>query len=216
MEHLSHAESSNFTGMENAQAMASVRLFRTASKVRDAGEKERRTGLLRVWEEIRDEGKSARIPLSAVFDLCEMYTAVQETLAGQHNGDSDQGVRSSSWDRYVAEGFLRTPAKRRRRGGSGGAPLQESDGITFRHKREHLKRQELTDLWDIWGTWEKVLDVLRGLIQAASHLSSAVRAPSHNGPELDNLDLLARDVVTSCRIGPITYPSYSWGNTNLL
>ncbi|CAN0045642.1 unnamed protein product [Pylaiella littoralis] len=46
-----------------------------------------------------------------------------------------------------------------------------------------LKRQELTDLLDIWGTWEKVLDVLRGLIQAGSHLSFAVRAPSYNGLE---------------------------------
>lgn len=63
-----------------------------------------------------------------------------------------------------------------------------------------MKRQELADLLDIWGTWEKVLEVLRGLIQATSHLSFAVRAPSHNEPELDNLDLLARDVVrtSSC------------------
>lgn len=31
----------------------------------------------------------------------------------------------------------------------------------------------------------------------ASHLSFAVRAPSHNDKELENLDLLARDVVSS-------------------
>ncbi|CAN0435759.1 unnamed protein product, partial [Pylaiella littoralis] len=61
--------------------------------------------------------------------------------------------------------------------------------------RRCMKRQELTDLLDIWGTWEKVLDVLRGLIQAGSHLSFAVRAPSYNGLELENLDLLARNVV---------------------
>ncbi|CAN0450034.1 unnamed protein product, partial [Pylaiella littoralis] len=76
--------------------------------------------------------------------------------------------------------------------------LQSIMFLVFRpvlEDRRCMKRQELTDLLDIWGTWEKVLDVLRGLIQARSHLSFAVRAPSYNGLELENLDLLARDVV---------------------
>ncbi|CAN0435737.1 unnamed protein product [Pylaiella littoralis] len=43
-------------------------------------------------------------------------------MAGRHRGEWAQGVRSSSWDRYVAEGFVRTPTKRRRRRDRGGAP----------------------------------------------------------------------------------------------
>ncbi|CAB1104442.1 unnamed protein product [Ectocarpus sp. CCAP 1310/34] len=59
-----------------------------------------------------------------------------------------------------------------------------------------MKRQDIAELKDIWGTDEKVLEVLQKLIQVASHLSCAVRAPSHNDLELAQLDLLARDVVS--------------------
>lgn len=59
-----------------------------------------------------------------------------------------------------------------------------------------MKRQDIAELRDAWGTDEKVLEVLRKLIEVASHLSYAVRAPSHNDVELAQLDLLARDVVS--------------------
>ncbi|CAM9584838.1 unnamed protein product, partial [Hapterophycus canaliculatus] len=61
--------------------------------------------------------------------------------------------------------------------------------------KKNMKKAEIKELKAIWGTEEKVLDVLQKLIQVASHLSFAVRAPSHNDEELKNLDLLARDVV---------------------
>ncbi|CAN0353701.1 unnamed protein product, partial [Scytosiphon promiscuus] len=61
--------------------------------------------------------------------------------------------------------------------------------------KKNMKKAELKELKAIWGTEEKVLDVLQKLVQVSSHLSFAVRAPSHNDDELKNLDLLARDVV---------------------
>ncbi|CAM9973990.1 unnamed protein product, partial [Hapterophycus canaliculatus] len=68
--------------------------------------------------------------------------------------------------------------------------LQDSRAMNI-----NLKRRDIKDLKAVWGTDEKVLQVLRELIQVASHLSFAVRAPSLNDAELSNLDLLARDVV---------------------
>ncbi|CAM9224271.1 unnamed protein product, partial [Hapterophycus canaliculatus] len=61
--------------------------------------------------------------------------------------------------------------------------------------KKNMKRAEIKELKAIWGSDEKVLEVLQKLIQVSSHLSFAVRAPSHNDKELKNLDLLARDVV---------------------
>lgn len=106
---------------ERMQAMASISFFRNVTEVRDVGDEEKRRGLLRVWEETPAEGKLNRIPVSAILDLCEIYT-VEEVQAGQHTGDWDQGLRSSSWGAYVGEGFVRAPAKRRRRGGRGVGP----------------------------------------------------------------------------------------------
>ncbi|CAM9995492.1 unnamed protein product, partial [Hapterophycus canaliculatus] len=60
-------------------------------------------------------------------------------------------------------------------------------------KVHNCHKAEIKELKAIWGTEEKVLDVLQKLIQVASHLSFAVRAPSYNDEELKNLDLLARD-----------------------
>lgn len=64
-------------------------------------------------------------------------------------------------------------------------------------QKKNMKRQDINDLREIWGTDGKVLEVLQQLVQVASHLSFAVRAPSHNDLELSQLDLLARDVVSS-------------------
>lgn len=64
-------------------------------------------------------------------------------------------------------------------------------------QKKNMKRQDINDLREIWGTDGKVLEVLQQLVQVASHLSYAVRAPSHNDRELSQLDLLARDVVSS-------------------
>ncbi|CBN75890.1 hypothetical protein Esi_0186_0058 [Ectocarpus siliculosus] len=61
--------------------------------------------------------------------------------------------------------------------------------------KKNMKRQDVNDLREMWGTDGKVLEVLQQLVQVASHLSYAVRAPSHNDRELSQLDLLARDVV---------------------
>ncbi|CAN0092719.1 unnamed protein product, partial [Ectocarpus fasciculatus] len=64
-----------------------------------------------------------------------------------------------------------------------------------RAMKKNMKRHDINDLREIWGTDGKVLEVLQQLVQVASHLSFAVRAPSHNDIELSQLDLLARDVV---------------------
>ncbi|CAN0333794.1 unnamed protein product, partial [Scytosiphon promiscuus] len=59
----------------------------------------------------------------------------------------------------------------------------------------HMKKGAIKGLKAIWGTHQSVLEALQGVIKVSSHLSFAVRAPSHNDDELKNLDLLARDVV---------------------
>ncbi|CAN0288031.1 unnamed protein product, partial [Scytosiphon promiscuus] len=61
--------------------------------------------------------------------------------------------------------------------------------------KKHMKKGAIKGLKSIWGTHQRVLEVLQGIIKVSSHLSFAVRAPSHNDNELKNLDLLARDVV---------------------
>lgn len=68
-----------------------------------------------------------------------------------------------------------------------------------------MKTHEITDLKASWGTDEEVLEVLRKLIQMASHLSFAVRAPSFTDLELRQLDLLARDAVRSGPLCPFCY-----------
>lgn len=78
---------------EGGQVMVGIRLFRAAVEVRDVGAEERRTGLLRLWQETPSKGGTARIPPTAILDLCEIYT-VGETLAGQHRGGWGHGVRS--------------------------------------------------------------------------------------------------------------------------
>ena len=70
-------------------------------------------------------------------------------------------------------------------------------GVIVFSQRMDMKRRELKELTDAWGTGEAVLENLQKLLQVASHLSRAVRAPSFTDSELDHLDLLARDVV--CR-----------------
>ncbi|CAM9764312.1 unnamed protein product, partial [Ectocarpus sp. 4 AP-2014] len=65
----------------------------------------------------------------------------------------------------------------------------------LRAMKKNMKRQDINDLREIWGTDGKVLEVLQQVVQVASHLSFAVRAPSHNDLEVSRLDLLARDVV---------------------
>lgn len=64
-------------------------------------------------------------------------------------------------------------------------------------QKRNMKKHEIKDLKDSWGTDEEVLNVLRQLIQMVSHLSFAVRAPSFTDAELRQLDLLARDAVRS-------------------
>ncbi|CAN0172214.1 unnamed protein product, partial [Scytosiphon promiscuus] len=61
--------------------------------------------------------------------------------------------------------------------------------------KRNMKARALKDLVAEWGTHEKVLEALRKLIQMTSHLSFAVRAPSYTDQELQQLELLARDVV---------------------
>lgn len=60
-----------------------------------------------------------------------------------------------------------------------------------------MKKRDIKVLKSEWGTYEMVLDALRKLIQYVSLLSFAIRAPSYNDVELEQLDLLARDVVCS-------------------
>lgn len=67
----------------------------------------------------------------------------------------------------------------------------------FDSQRKHMKKGAIMGLKAIWGTHQRVLEMLQGVIKVSSHLSFAVRAPSHNDDELKNLDLLARDVVSS-------------------
>lgn len=73
--------------------------------------------------------------------------------------------------------------------------VEANDTLCLVMQHRCLKTRDLKDLRGSWGTDEKVLEVLRGLMQAASHLSFSVRSPSVDDPELSNLYLLARDVV---------------------
>lgn len=64
---------------EKLQLMATVRQFRTAGEVQGGDEHQRMEGLLRVWEEAPAEGGTTLVPVSAMLDLCEIYT-VEEVL----------------------------------------------------------------------------------------------------------------------------------------
>lgn len=74
-------------------------------------------------------------------------------------------------------------------------------------QRENIKRDELRDLIAAWQTEEAVLEKLREVIQVASHLSHALRAPSFTDPELANLRLLSRDVVSGMHAVGCSIPS---------
>lgn len=66
---------------------------------------------------------------------------------------------------------------------------------TYPPKCSYLKRTELADLREKWGGSEKVLALLQKLVQVASKLTVAVRAPSFTDDELASLLLRSRDLV---------------------
>lgn len=73
----------------------------------------------------------------------------------------------------------------------------ELPALVLTCQRKNMKKRDMRVLKAEWGTYEMVLDALRKLIQYVSLLSFAIRAPSYNDAELEQLDLLARDVVCS-------------------
>lgn len=71
----------------------------------------------------------------------------------------------------------------------------------FLLQERHVKARELSALIDTWGGEQAVLLQLRKLLQVASALTFAVRAPSFNKEERKKLAKHARDTV-SCQCEP--------------
>lgn len=185
-----------FWDEETAQVLASIRLFRAAAEVQGVVEAESPTGLTRVWEDATAKQNYVRIPVSAILDVCEIYSS-EDTQANKHAGDWDLGVRSTSWGGYLGEGFVRAKRRRRRRGGDvlkpfevfceawsrGGTPEEamfslRGEGIHHNNGNEVFFSAPVTfysDAFNVWGMGNKVGLLPRNI---GGHLPHPRRKPA--------------------------------------
>ena len=97
------------------EVLVPVRMFRLTAEVRAVGGEEKLGGMVRAWEDVTP-GSEIELKAADVLALAEIFTAA-EVAAGQHNTDGDQPERSTPWERFVGEGFVKKAGNSRRKQG---------------------------------------------------------------------------------------------------
>lgn len=103
------------------RVLVSVRRFRTAPEVHNAGDDDKVKDLIRVWEE-DSAGSKSTLVATAVLDLGETYT-LDEVQRGAYDTETWAEGPRSVWGPFVGEDFVRplNPSKKRRFGGGAAA-----------------------------------------------------------------------------------------------
>lgn len=152
---------------------------------------------MRVWEDCT-KGNEVDLGVHDILDVREIYT-LAEVTADQHLGNCDLGVRSTSWDACVEEGFVDSSKQKRRRFGESrpksfkvthspwskeGTP--DDPLFVLRRKGFHLNHDRLlfcsapitmcNDAFNAWGMKNKV-----GLrrVTATNNSDSVARCVTH-------------------------------------
>ena len=104
-----------FYDAERRSVLVTVRLFRGALEVRDAGDDEKREGLVRMWEDLTP-GNELELEAGDVLGFVEMKTPheMAAEAGDDSSGNGSPGGHPLPWDDFYGEGFVLKAGTKRR------------------------------------------------------------------------------------------------------